>query len=274
MIKTFDEFINESDYRNVTGYGTMGGSGDQNTGPSFNKGPDAATYRLPSVVGVESDDISDPYFSGRRSQKRKKLRKHPAIEKNRKDKTKYLDRLEKDTQNKLIENKNDLDPYGEENWDEKNPNGNFLLNFEQRRLQEAEDMLPKIQQYLPNAYIDQENQNFAAILCDADEYLTLDSFDPANPGVSYGEFASNAFEDLEGLREIVTSLKNIGAKNILVASILIDDIQVEEKPYQVITSDTLYFEGISRRQANEDVDWGVHPNELDGGNRSWRAWWD
>ena len=102
-IKTYDEFINESDYRNVTGYGSMGGSGDQNTGPSFNKGPDAATYSLPSVVGVETDIIKDPYFSGRRGQKRRKVKKHPAIEKNRKEKTKYLDKLEKDTQNKLIE---------------------------------------------------------------------------------------------------------------------------------------------------------------------------
>lgn len=96
-LKTFEQFVNEefTDYRNVTGYGSMGQSGEQNAGPSFNKGPDSATYRRPDVVGVASDDIRDPYFGARRSQKRKRARKNPHIEKNRKDKTKYLNSIDK-----------------------------------------------------------------------------------------------------------------------------------------------------------------------------------
>jgi len=127
----------EADYRNVTGYGSMGGNGDQRTGPSFNRGPDAATYRLPNVVGTATDDITDPYFAARRDQKVKRIKKNPHIEKNRKKKTKYLRSLDKDTQkNKLLEINSDVDPYGEENWDEKKPN-NFIDHYHQRRLQEA-----------------------------------------------------------------------------------------------------------------------------------------
>lgn len=120
-ILTYEDFLKEhSDYRNVTGYGTMGGSGDQRTGPSFNKGPDSATYRLPSVIGVETDDISDPYFAQRRTQKMKRIKKNKNIERNRKDKTKYLRGLEKDTQkNKIMEQHDEIDPYGEEVWSEK-----------------------------------------------------------------------------------------------------------------------------------------------------------
>lgn len=102
MVKTFDEFVNESDYRNVTGAGSGGGSEPQNAGPSFNKGPMSATYRLPTVVGIESDEISDPYFGAERNQRRKKLKKNPQIEKNRKQKAKYFDDMDKKTQNKLI----------------------------------------------------------------------------------------------------------------------------------------------------------------------------
>jgi len=101
-IKTYDEFINEADYRNVTGNGTMGGSGEQNAGPSFNKGPDAATYRLPSVIGVEGDNIDDPYFAGRREQKRKRTKKNQKLEKLRKDKSKYLKELDIETQEKKL----------------------------------------------------------------------------------------------------------------------------------------------------------------------------
>lgn len=100
-IKKFDEFINEeSDYRNVTGTG----SGDQqNSGPSFNKGPYSATYRLPTVIGVETDEFEDPYFGQDREQRRKRIKKNPHIEKNRKDKAKYFDKMDKKTQNKVIE---------------------------------------------------------------------------------------------------------------------------------------------------------------------------
>lgn len=94
-IKTFEEFVKEeADYRNVTGAGSMGGTSQQNAGPSFNKGPDAATYRLPDVIGVETDYIEDPYFSKGREQRRKKVKKNKHIEKNRKDKSKYFDRLD------------------------------------------------------------------------------------------------------------------------------------------------------------------------------------
>ena len=93
----------EADYRNVTGNGTMGNPSDQNAGPSFNKGPDSATYRRPSVIGVETDDIKDPYFAQRRDQKRQRVKKNQKVEKNRKDKAKYLDGLEKDSQNKVDE---------------------------------------------------------------------------------------------------------------------------------------------------------------------------
>jgi hypothetical protein len=97
-IKSFDEFVNEEgDYRNVTGSGS---NGEQNAGPSFNKGPDAATYSLPSVIGVASDDISDPYFAAQRERKRKRIRKNKRIEKNRRDKSKYLNKIDKDTQKK------------------------------------------------------------------------------------------------------------------------------------------------------------------------------
>lgn len=95
-LKSFDQFVNEeSDYRNVTGFGSMGGSGEQNAGPSFNKGIDSATYRRPDVIGVASDDINDPYFSQRRNQKRKRARKNPHIEKNREQKAKLFYKLDK-----------------------------------------------------------------------------------------------------------------------------------------------------------------------------------
>ena len=101
-IKSYDEFVNEEgDYRNVTGAGSMGGSSDQRTGPSFNKGPDAATFRLPNVIGTTTDDVSDPYFSGQREMKRKRVKKNKNIERNRKNKTKYLDSIDRDTQKKL-----------------------------------------------------------------------------------------------------------------------------------------------------------------------------
>jgi hypothetical protein len=164
--------LNEySDYRNVTGYGSMGHSDQQNAGPSFNKGPDSATFRRPDVIGVASDVIEDPYFAGSRRARIKKIKKNKNIENNRKKKTRYFNSLEKDTLRdkimedfvikeidifkkiktdeisrpeegiisweevfkihdynkrkylndnkfKIFENQNDLDPYGEENWNE------------------------------------------------------------------------------------------------------------------------------------------------------------
>lgn len=108
----FDELIEylnkrktneEADYRNVTGNGSSGNPSDQNAGPSFNKGPYSATFRQPSVVGVESDDIEDPYFAGRRDQKKSKIKKNPKTEKYRKDKAKYFDKIDKKTQDKVLD---------------------------------------------------------------------------------------------------------------------------------------------------------------------------
>ena len=63
-ILKFNEYIREeADYRNVTGYGSSGSPDPQNAGPSFNKGPDAAVYNRPEVIGVERDTIEDPYFN-------------------------------------------------------------------------------------------------------------------------------------------------------------------------------------------------------------------
>ena len=103
MIIKFKDYIKEeSDYRNVTGYGSMGNNDPQNAGPSFNKGADSATYRRPDVIGVESIDFDDPYFGQSKNQKLKKIRKNPKIEKNRKNKSKYLDDLEKNIYKNLI----------------------------------------------------------------------------------------------------------------------------------------------------------------------------
>lgn len=103
-IKTFDEYIKEhSDYRNVTGYGSMGSPDPQNAGPSFNKGPDAATYNRPEVIGVERDYIEDPYFGDRRQNNKVRIKKDKRIVKLRKDKTKYLRSLDKDTRKGLFE---------------------------------------------------------------------------------------------------------------------------------------------------------------------------
>lgn len=92
-LKTFEEY---TDYRNVTGYGTMGQSGDQNTGPSFNKGPDSATYNRPDVIGTEDISMEDPYFSDNRKKKLKRIRKNKHVEKTRKNKSKYLNDVDKD----------------------------------------------------------------------------------------------------------------------------------------------------------------------------------
>lgn len=97
-LKTFEDFTNEeSDYRNVTGYGSMGSPGEQNSGPSFNKGPDAATYNRPDVIGVETDYIEDPYFAISKEQRKKRSRKPKYIERLRRDKSKYLNKLDKNT---------------------------------------------------------------------------------------------------------------------------------------------------------------------------------
>lgn len=102
-LKTFEEY---TDYRNVTGYGSMGISGDQNTGPSFNKGPDSATYRRPDVITMQDISMQDPYFGKDRELKKRKIRKNRYIDKLRKNKTKYLDDVDKDTQKKMIKENN------------------------------------------------------------------------------------------------------------------------------------------------------------------------
>lgn len=99
-IKTYKEYIyEEADYRNVTGNGTMGNPSDQNAGPSFNKGPYSATYRLPTIIGTETSDIEDPYFSYD-MKKKKRVKKNPNIVKMRINKSKYLNKIEANIQNK------------------------------------------------------------------------------------------------------------------------------------------------------------------------------
>jgi len=101
-ILRFKDFIKEeADYRNVTGNGSMGNPDPQNSGPSFNKGLDSDTYGRPSVIGVQRDTIEDPYFN-EREQKRKRRKKHPHIEKNREQKSKYLKNLDVKTNKSRI----------------------------------------------------------------------------------------------------------------------------------------------------------------------------
>lgn len=101
-ILNFKDFIREnSDYRNVTGNGSSGGNDPQNSGPSFNKGPMSAIYNQPTVIGVEKYNIDDPYFN-QKYKKIKKIKKNPNIEKNRKDKSKYLINLDKNIRKKLF----------------------------------------------------------------------------------------------------------------------------------------------------------------------------
>lgn len=89
-IKTFEEFIKEdADYRNVTGHGSMGNPDPQNAGPTFSKGMDSETYGRPTVIGVVRDTIEDPYFN-QGDVKRRRVKKHPHVEKTRKKKSKYL----------------------------------------------------------------------------------------------------------------------------------------------------------------------------------------
>jgi ribosomal protein S25 len=103
-ILRFEDFVKEeADYRNVTGNGTMGNPDPQNSGPSFNKGPDAAIYGRPDVIGVERDTIEDPYFGQSQEQKKKRARKHPYIEKKRKEKSKYLVDIDKETLSKRVD---------------------------------------------------------------------------------------------------------------------------------------------------------------------------
>jgi hypothetical protein len=99
-----DDLKEEADYRNVTGYGSMGNNDPQNAGPSFNRGPDAATFCRPDVVGLVGDDIEDPYFGDRRRLKMRRIKKNKHIENNRKKKTKYFRDLDRDTlKNKTVE---------------------------------------------------------------------------------------------------------------------------------------------------------------------------
>lgn len=119
MIKKFDEFIKEyTDYRNVTGYGSMGQGDPQNAGPTLNMGPDAAVYQRPAVIGLAGEEIEDPYFGVRRNQKKTRVKKDPRISKLRRKKAKYFKKLNLETQEKLIEQK--IDPYGEEIWVDEN----------------------------------------------------------------------------------------------------------------------------------------------------------
>ncbi len=112
-ILKFNDFIREeADYRNVTGNGSMGSPDPQNSGPSFNKGPDSATYGRPDVIGVERDTIEDPYFGQSKEQKKKRARKHPYIEKKRKEESKYLMSVDEETLDKRVD-ENLLDPTGE-----------------------------------------------------------------------------------------------------------------------------------------------------------------
>lgn len=93
----FNDFIKEeADYRNVTGYGSMGNPDSQNAGPSFNKGADSETYGRPTVIGVERDTIEDPYFN-QGDTKRRRVKKHPHVEKTRKNKSKYLRDVDRKT---------------------------------------------------------------------------------------------------------------------------------------------------------------------------------
>lgn len=95
-IKTFEQFVNEvTDYRNVTGYGTMGLASNQNAGPSYNVGPLSATYRQPTILSTTTDTISDQYFNGAKLDKMRKIRKNPRIVKLRKKKSKDFNDLDK-----------------------------------------------------------------------------------------------------------------------------------------------------------------------------------
>ena len=89
-LKTFEEY---TDYRNVTGFGSMGQPGDQNAGPSFNKGPNSATYNRPDVIGVEQINMEDPYF-GEKREKSRKAKKNRYITKLRRRKAKDLKKIE------------------------------------------------------------------------------------------------------------------------------------------------------------------------------------
>jgi len=93
-LRTFEEY---TDYRNVTGFGSMGQSSAQQSGPSFNKGPDSATYNRPDVIGTEVVSMEDPYFGEQRSRRKLRGRKNKYIDKLRKDKTKYLRSIDRDT---------------------------------------------------------------------------------------------------------------------------------------------------------------------------------
>lgn len=101
-LKKFNEYIKEeSDYRNVTGFGSGGSNDPQNAGPSFNKGPMSAIYNQPSVIGTETVEIEDPYFGVSSNMKRKRVKKNKKIERYRKTMSQYLDDQDKRTQNKL-----------------------------------------------------------------------------------------------------------------------------------------------------------------------------
>jgi len=97
-----EKYIGEgSDYRNVTGYGSMGSGDPQNAGPTYNRGMDAAMYHRPGIIGVTAEDISDKYFSGANERKRRKIKKDKKREKNRKEKTNYFNNLDKKINKKL-----------------------------------------------------------------------------------------------------------------------------------------------------------------------------
>jgi len=99
--KVYNKKINEfTDYRNVTGFGSMGQSGDQNTGPSFNKGPDAATFYRPDVITMQQMTMDDPYFNEKRD-KMRKIKKNRYIPKLRRKKARYLRDVDKKSLKKL-----------------------------------------------------------------------------------------------------------------------------------------------------------------------------
>jgi hypothetical protein len=247
--------INEyADYRNVTGYGSMGQGDPQNAGPSFNKGPDAATYRRPDVIGLAGDDIEDPYFGQRRKLKMKRIKKNKHIESNRKRKTKYFNEIEKDTlKNKLVENVNVAKGY-------------------EKKYKEKLEELEKIKQFLPDAQLEVVATAGGLpmrweIFCRAKDYLNL--------GDDKACFASNVFDGLEDLSNAIDDIIENGGNNIEVGGIEIDDFDAEGNPI-FLRADTLYFDNIERcrLQPNtpeeiEDYEmepfWSApHPNEIDG----------
>jgi len=291
-----DDLKEEADYRNVTGNGSMGNNDPQNAGPSFNRGPDSATFCRPDVVGLVGDDIEDPYFGDRRRLKMRRIKKNKHIESNRKKKTKYFRDLDRDTlRNKIVEQVVHVAAGAEE------------------RYQKMNQQLEKIRKMLPEARLEVVGRAgglpaWWEIVCGYKDYLNL--------GDDKAAFAPNAFDSLENLSDAIDDIIENGGNNIEVGSIEIDDYDDKGNP-TFLSADTLYFDNIERSRlqpvGEEDVEdnemepfWSVpSPDEIDGGPMipeelgskrwygrpdmdpygeedwndeqemwSWRAWWD